>query len=230
MPTSNISYQDYLLTPGWRRKRKGALTRAGFRCERCDGKRDLQVHHRTYERLGDERPEDLEVLCASCHEQHHYEQGQLQTLGIYLRLISDILRTERIETIADLSEALKTRCVKERIWYDAARVHQSIQIAASDGKRRLNTPLQVPTAEHVDDRPTSAAEAREVLRELGLAKAVKQMPHAEPITQRQADKARALQMVAALMVDSIERCERLEAETGATTDLERKDPDADRHQ
>jgi hypothetical protein len=31
----------------------------------------LEVHHRTYERLGRERPEDLLVLCEKCHAVEH---------------------------------------------------------------------------------------------------------------------------------------------------------------
>jgi 5-methylcytosine-specific restriction endonuclease McrA len=46
--------------------RTAALARARWRCERCGAPAD-DVHHRTYRRLGVERLEDVEVLCASCH-------------------------------------------------------------------------------------------------------------------------------------------------------------------
>ncbi len=70
-------YQDYLLTPRWARVRRRMLQRAGFRCQQCrDYDRPirrvrLQVHHRSYTRLGQERWEDLEVLCRPCHEAAH---------------------------------------------------------------------------------------------------------------------------------------------------------------
>jgi 5-methylcytosine-specific restriction endonuclease McrA len=32
---------------------------------------NLEVHHRTYERVGEERPADVIALCKACHEKHH---------------------------------------------------------------------------------------------------------------------------------------------------------------
>lgn len=67
------AYALYLETPTWRAKRNGALKNSWHRCERCDSGSHLQVHHRTYERVGgDELPQDLEVLCAACHYKHHF--------------------------------------------------------------------------------------------------------------------------------------------------------------
>ena len=48
------------------------LGRADHKCESCGQRGDvLDVHHKTYERLGFELPEDLEVLCRTCHEVRH---------------------------------------------------------------------------------------------------------------------------------------------------------------
>jgi len=65
-----IAYAGYLQSPKWRRKRDEALKRAGYRCQRCDAQA-VEVHHRTYERLGEEWMEDLEALCRDCHDEHH---------------------------------------------------------------------------------------------------------------------------------------------------------------
>jgi hypothetical protein len=66
-------YTEYLRTPTWRRKRDGALRNAAYRCERCGDRRHLQVHHKTYDRVGGrELPADLEALCELCHYTHHF--------------------------------------------------------------------------------------------------------------------------------------------------------------
>lgn len=64
-------YQRYLHSKAWRDRRREALRLADHRCARCHRQGDLEVHHRSYERFGDERPEDLLVLCARCHRREH---------------------------------------------------------------------------------------------------------------------------------------------------------------
>lgn len=65
-------YYDYILSEEWKEKADDAKRRAKFRCQVCnrgpsDGIR-LNAHHRTYDRLGHEEPEDITVLCETCHE------------------------------------------------------------------------------------------------------------------------------------------------------------------
>jgi 5-methylcytosine-specific restriction endonuclease McrA len=72
-----MPYQEYLLTPEWQERRKAQLERADYRCQVCNtGKSKLHVHHRTYERRGNEAPGDLLVLCRECHELFH-QAGKL---------------------------------------------------------------------------------------------------------------------------------------------------------
>jgi len=66
-----MNYKDYLKTPEWQEKRHDALISAGGTCQRCGKYKDLQVHHLTYERRGEELPEDLMVLCQDCHMKEH---------------------------------------------------------------------------------------------------------------------------------------------------------------
>ncbi len=71
-----MPYREYLRTPEWRRTRAAALVRAGNACSLDVTHTDrLEVHHRTYERVGAELVTDLVVLCHSCHELHHKEYG-----------------------------------------------------------------------------------------------------------------------------------------------------------
>ena len=66
-----MPYKEYLQTPEWQRTRLAALKRAKFACQLCNGDKPLQVHHRTYERRGDEWASDLIALCADCHGKFH---------------------------------------------------------------------------------------------------------------------------------------------------------------
>lgn len=64
-------YARYLEGSHWAILREDALVRFGYRCALCYSQEALEVHHRTYERLGDEELTDLVVLCADCHGRHH---------------------------------------------------------------------------------------------------------------------------------------------------------------
>lgn len=66
-----MPYDEYLRSPEWAEQRRRARLRAGDRCQGCDSPQHLEVHHRTYERLGQEEPGDLTVLCAACHTAVH---------------------------------------------------------------------------------------------------------------------------------------------------------------
>lgn len=66
-----MNYYDYLRTPEWAALRETALHSARYRCQTCNSPDDLHVHHRTYERLGNERPDDVVVLCRTCHNAVH---------------------------------------------------------------------------------------------------------------------------------------------------------------
>jgi DNA-directed RNA polymerase subunit RPC12/RpoP len=61
-------YRIYLHTRHWKAKKAEALEHYGNECGRCGSKRDLDVHHKTYENLGCESMEDLSIRCRYCHE------------------------------------------------------------------------------------------------------------------------------------------------------------------
>jgi HNH endonuclease len=67
----SMSYTDYLQTEHWKEVRKKQLTKSGYKCQMCNKGGDLNVHHRTYERRGEEKYEDLIVLCSDCHNLFH---------------------------------------------------------------------------------------------------------------------------------------------------------------
>lgn len=71
IPLYHRDYSAYLRSPFWQQKREAAFREYGRHCNRCGSLTSLQVHHKTYERLGCERIEDLEVLCETCHKLEH---------------------------------------------------------------------------------------------------------------------------------------------------------------
>ena len=60
-------YDVYIRSEGWRRRAERLKRKFGYRCQLCNEGGVLNAHHRTYERLGYERDEDLTVLCDRCH-------------------------------------------------------------------------------------------------------------------------------------------------------------------
>jgi hypothetical protein len=65
---NRAEYQTYLASREWALKREAVRERSGGRCERCWTRSMDAVHHKTYERIGDERLDDLQAICDPCHE------------------------------------------------------------------------------------------------------------------------------------------------------------------
>jgi hypothetical protein len=68
---AGMRYETYLQSSQWKARRKYILTAGRHRCQVCSSKDALHVHHRSYKRLGDERIDDLVVLCKTCHDLFH---------------------------------------------------------------------------------------------------------------------------------------------------------------
>lgn len=74
MRISRLEYRSYIRSPAWeevkRRFYRSRLYRG--RCEACLATdKPLDLHHKTYTRLGYERLSDLIPLCRECHEKTH---------------------------------------------------------------------------------------------------------------------------------------------------------------
>jgi len=71
LPPFDEWYREYLASPEWRTRAEEAKRRAGGRCMLCNSSGPLQAHHRTYDRVGNEAPDDLVALCDDCHAGYH---------------------------------------------------------------------------------------------------------------------------------------------------------------
>ena len=72
MTKTYVDYSQYIESSIWRDRSRAAMHRAHYRCNLCGATdRKLNTHHNTYDNLGNEKPEDLTVLCEDCHTAHH---------------------------------------------------------------------------------------------------------------------------------------------------------------
>jgi hypothetical protein len=78
-------YSEYLKSPEWQQRRKLCLERDNQSCQDC-GLPANEVHHLTYERIGNERLEDLLSLCTPCHALRHGDAGPIANGEALLQL------------------------------------------------------------------------------------------------------------------------------------------------
>ena len=148
-------------------------------------KRSLQVHHRTYERLGSEWDEDLEVLCEGCHRGETVQQmHDAPQSRVYLKLAREVLRERPFSSLADLAFDVKEQFRKLGLAPDFVAIDKALSVLAASSKL---TPPPAQTASEVHERrdegrPISHQEARECLTRLDLASFIKPMPRAAPST------------------------------------------------
>lgn len=65
-------YRQYLRSEHWHIFRETVLAKRGRLCQQCKiPSISVDLHHLTYERLGEERESDVEVLCRPCHDIRH---------------------------------------------------------------------------------------------------------------------------------------------------------------
>ena len=68
-------YKVYMDSPEWKARRQLFLSRDGYRCRLCHQPHTpdnpLQIHHATYDRVGNESDLDCISLCGPCHQLFH---------------------------------------------------------------------------------------------------------------------------------------------------------------
>lgn len=64
-------YQRYLLSDTWKFKRTRVLRRDAYCCQACRQARADEVHHKSYQNIGDEPLFELLSVCKPCHTELH---------------------------------------------------------------------------------------------------------------------------------------------------------------
>jgi 5-methylcytosine-specific restriction endonuclease McrA len=70
-----VDYTKHINSERWERRRLRAIDEVGGACQMCGSTDRIQVHHLNYDNLGNEKPEDLLVVCRQCHRKVH--QGEI---------------------------------------------------------------------------------------------------------------------------------------------------------
>ena len=69
------AYDAYLKSPEWKRKSELVIKRAKQLCEGCLTRKAIQVHHLSYEHVGEEFLFELVAVCTVCHERLHQDSN-----------------------------------------------------------------------------------------------------------------------------------------------------------
>lgn len=92
------SYDSYLKSSHWRRVKANYRLRREWVCI-CGTTLGLQLHHKTYERIGNEHFNDLVPLCQECHTAIHqggdldpYSLERLNRITEYSKSRTDSIR------------------------------------------------------------------------------------------------------------------------------------------
>lgn len=64
---TTADYEEYLNSTEWKQTRSLIIERDQH-CMICHSSKNLEVHHNTYQRLGQEQPGDLVTVCGNCHK------------------------------------------------------------------------------------------------------------------------------------------------------------------
>jgi hypothetical protein len=171
-----IPYREYLTSTWWRRRRHARLQKAGGRCERCRKAALLaDVHHLNYDRLGEERDTDLEVLCRRCHKEVHNEQSRQQNINAYLNLAREIDRLDHQETAVDFRELMRERCEEFGLPIDH-RIDDAINVILHNRVSLVSAARRREVAATPDLPAISKAEALALCRQLKVTSPFRPMP------------------------------------------------------
>ena len=126
-----MKYEDYIRSKQWKAKADETKRLAGYRCQVCNSDEELNAHHRTYERLGEELQSDLVCLCAKCHSLFHNGgrviENAINTEALFMlaeqvseihhshvKLIASLERAGNFEERNRLEHFLPLGCIIER--------------------------------------------------------------------------------------------------------------------
>jgi len=134
-----MKYKDYLNSPHWREFRKSIYS-IRKTCQKCTAKnKKLNIHHRHYRTLGNEKPSDVIVLCQECHFRDHNKKKWVLAMkkGRDLDFVKIAKKTKEIYNISKITEKCN-RCGEEHgIFYKNYPTVKRLVIACPNSKPRI---------------------------------------------------------------------------------------------
>ena len=82
MPMKDWYHEVYLKSDYWKSLRLKTIAARDFKCEICGSESSLEIHHISYDHLGNELDSDLMCLCRNCHQiVHDLKEARLELYG-----------------------------------------------------------------------------------------------------------------------------------------------------
>lgn len=100
-----VAYQRYIHSKKWERRREAYFDAFERACHICGATTKVQLHHKTYERMGAELDSDLVPLCSMHHRELHkfHDQRRAVNKGWTLLQSSDLFLAIKQRTRRQIS-------------------------------------------------------------------------------------------------------------------------------
>ncbi|MCV3216612.1 replicative DNA helicase [Plectonema radiosum NIES-515] len=226
----SLKYHEYINSQEWQEVRKLALQRSGDKCQICGSKNSLDVHHNSYDNLGNEREnlEDLVVLCSEHHQLYHDALAEVERLAdqrLEERLLGGLLQQTPalVRGLSNLPADIFTSSLRKEVFnYLCSRSAEekaidSTIVASYLANRKL---LEAEEAERLLNNwvsccsnPENSEAYAQVLHDLYLRRQIQQLPAV--ITRLNRDNQRSV----IELIDVIQAVVQIIANKSNTTQL-----------
>ncbi len=138
------TYKEYLQSDHWRTFRKQYfLERNSKGCEFCKANVPLDLHHRTYARVGREKSSDVIPLCRSCHDEVHDLQRNHGAKNLQVATDTVSLR-HGVPTVKSLKKEKRKKSRRDK------QQRRQERRAVTKKHREPPQPFDLKTLKHVD--------------------------------------------------------------------------------
>lgn len=138
LPTDHTTYEAYLKSDHWANRRVSYRVSHPYRCVGCGriarGKQHLNLHHRSYDHLGDEPDDDLVYLCSPCHRKTHRLAKKIGLWNAH-----EWIRRSETEMFEELYRLQRVSDGFDEPHPDDYKTLYGLDVPASDDQARLNS-------------------------------------------------------------------------------------------